>query len=865
MTITLSTGIFSEFRRRCKRCSALGQLKTRPDRRAEADRRLLPMAFGPTNSSKAVPFPAISRLAPLLPRSVLGRVAPEAAIGSSGALVPDAAERFLEQASDAARPTFAYLPWIKLHGDALIQQLPRSERFSIVPLQLFEGTSDGRTRRLVARLAKQRPAEYRQLLLEQVARLAGRVAGFLFTFDWHPVMRGLADVCRELGIARLLIPHESVFADRQRYYRYAPGNIGRPSCDRVLCWGALQRDVFTERGYPIERTVIVGSPKLDRYHDYRPSLTREVFFERLGLDPARKTLLFVGQALDMAGGRRQSRDAQQRAIADTLAFARAQGHNFLLRAPPSADRLVSAWSGRLEGRNVAHDAGPTYVACPEDALFHCDLVVSLNSTMLFEAALLGVPSIAATYFDFECLWTKADIPRANGRQELFSLAQSLLARRTPSVSDAGWRWAKQQFSAGAFDGGAGQRIVAELEASAASPASVYDPVRELLRGAPLENVAIAHPDQLDRSQRYLRELLGARALVPVSGARSMLGGLKRLLDPSLRGEMSVALFGDGPTRRAFHSDLCLQWGIAETPRKRRLREAAARAGKSVVYAEDGFLRSVGLGQSGEPGLSLLLDPEGFYYDARRPSALERALASERELTPAQRERASAAMRHVVSLRVSKYNHAPQRSLPTNPRYARRVLVVDQRRNDASIEYGLANAQSFLRMLEHAIADNPDAEILVKRHPDAIAGGHASSFPDLRLGFPPNVTAYDRDINPYSLFEAVDTVYVVTSGMGFEALMAGKQVHCFGMPFYAGWGCTHDALRCDRRTRSRSVEELFHFAYVEFTRYFDPESGSRCSVERLADYLAGARAASAKDGGSPAGPAALATPDATIEK
>ena len=38
---------------------------------------------------------------------------------------------------------------------------------------------------------------------------------------------------------------------------------------------------------------------------------------------------------------------------------------------------------------------------------------------------------------------------------------------------------------------------------------------------------------------------------------------------------------------------------------------------------------------------------------------------------------------------------------------------------------------------------------------------------------------------------MDRVYVVSSTMGFEALLAGKSVTCFGMPWYAGWGATDD--------------------------------------------------------------------------
>jgi capsular polysaccharide export protein len=64
------------------------------------------------------------------------------------------------------------------------------------------------------------------------------------------------------------------------------------------------------------------------------------------------------------------------------------------------------------------------------------------------------------------------------------------------------------------------------------------------------------------------------------------------------------------------------------------------------------------------------------------------------------------------------------------------------------------------------------------------------------------------INPLSLIEQMDRVYVVTSIMGFEALLAGKPVAVFGMPWYAGWGATDDRQTCARRTCQRAVDELF---------------------------------------------------------
>ena len=52
-----------------------------------------------------------------------------------------------------------------------------------------------------------------------------------------------------------------------------------------------------------------------------------------------------------------------------------------------------------------------------------------------------------------------------------------------------------------------------------------------------------------------------------------------------------------------------------------------------------------------------------------------------------------------------------------------------------------------------------------------------------------------------LFTQIDALHVLTSLAGFEALLRGLEVHCWGLPFYAGWGLTHDRERCGRRQRS----------------------------------------------------------------
>ena len=92
------------------------------------------------------------------------------------------------------------------------------------------------------------------------------------------------------------------------------------------------------------------------------------------------------------------------------------------------------------------------------------------------------------------------------------------------------------------------------------------------------------------------------------------------------------------------------------------------------------------------------------------------------------------------------------------------------------------------------------------------------------------------VNPYSLLEIVDKVYVCSTQLGFEGLMAGKEVHVFGMPFYAGWGLTVDAQRNPRRTNRRSLEEVFYIFYVLYTHWTNPETGRPCTIDESIDYL-----------------------------
>lgn len=269
------------------------------------------------------------------------------------------------------------------------------------------------------------------------------------------------------------------------------------------------------------------------------------------------------------------------------------------------------------------------------------------------------------------------------------------------------------------------------------------------------------------------------------------------------------------------------WGRKRSAEK--ARQLADALDLPYLALEDGFLRSVGPGD--EAPLSIVLDREGIYYDATRPSQLETLIRN--DLGAAQVERARALIAHWRNGRVSKYNHAREYAGELPERY---VLVVDQTFGDASIGHGLGGPQSFQRMLEAALDENPGCSVLLKLHPDVLAGKKHGHFDVAKIRCNLRVEVFAGDVHPVRLIEHAEAVYVVTSQVGFEGLLWGKRVRTFGMPFYAGWGLTEDELPAPARRKRVPLETLVHAALVEYPRYIDPETGERCGVERLIQWL-----------------------------
>lgn len=262
-----------------------------------------------------------------------------------------------------------------------------------------------------------------------------------------------------------------------------------------------------------------------------------------------------------------------------------------------------------------------------------------------------------------------------------------------------------------------------------------------------------------------------------------------------------------------------------------------------IRIEDGFIRSFGLGSELTDAQSWIADRVGIYYDGSRESGIERLLLGERKLTNDQISRVADIVKSIKELEISKYNEEARPWRPSAAATRKRiVLVIGQVEGDASIKYGVPESEDAVNtnneLLRRVRKREKDSWILYKAHPDTVSNMRKGSKVE---------ELYDEDVSGcslYDLYKRVDIVDVITSLAGFEALINGKKVRTWGVPFYAGWGLTEDMLKghewLKRRERKITLEELVYACLIEYPMYVSAVSGLRTNVERVINELAESR-------------------------
>ncbi len=187
--------------------------------------------------------------------------------------------------------------------------------------------------------------------------------------------------------------------------------------------------------------------------------------------------------------------------------------------------------------------------------------------------------------------------------------------------------------------------------------------------------------------------------------------------------------------------------------------------------------------------------------------------------------------------ITKYNQFPVFK-PEDSNSEKSILLIDQSLNSQSVLENQANMNNFSNMFMYAFENFPNAKIYIKYHPDTINGieeGYLHKFlKKNKLLDHPSLQIIDYHCNVASLFYYVSDVLTVTSPVGFEALLRGKNVTTFGNSFYSGHGVTTDQYTLIKKPRN--VLEIFHALFIQNSIYLNPFNNKKGTILDILEYV-----------------------------
>lgn len=258
-------------------------------------------------------------------------------------------------------------------------------------------------------------------------------------------------------------------------------------------------------------------------------------------------------------------------------------------------------------------------------------------------------------------------------------------------------------------------------------------------------------------------------------------------------------------------------------------------GITAWQIEDGFIRSVGLGTDLTAPASLVIDKTGIYYNPKKPSDLETILQT-KQFSDTELKRAERLKETLLKNALSKYNLGgafSKTSLKAKPNQ-RIILIPGQVEGDASILKGCIDIDSNTALIKATRAENPDAYLIYKPHPDVVSGNRKGNVA-------PDIIQYhvDLELSDTSITDClavVDEVHTMTSLVGFEGLMRGLNVVCYGLPFYSNWGLTVDRHPLMRRTKKLTLNELIAGTLIDYPLYINGQTGQFTTPEIIVEQL-----------------------------
>lgn len=284
-------------------------------------------------------------------------------------------------------------------------------------------------------------------------------------------------------------------------------------------------------------------------------------------------------------------------------------------------------------------------------------------------------------------------------------------------------------------------------------------------------------------------------------------------------------------------DIYMGWGYKKYAEN--ARKSALKQNKPYYTIEDGFLRSLYTSKFSKTPLSVVVDKKSIYFDSQTISDLETILVHD-DVNDTQIQESHDAMDFFRTHHLSKYCVTVPYDTDICPEdfNENSVLLIDQTLNDASLLYGGIKEKDLPDIIKNSKQKFAGKTIFLKTHPEVISGHKQSCFGTL---------CHDTDIKliPHTvslptLLRQKPHVVVLTSLAGFEGLIYGCSVTCYGISWYSGYRLTDDmhpdADMIYKRRKKRTLAEIFYLAYIKYPVYINPVTLKRGTFWDTALYL-----------------------------
>jgi capsule polysaccharide export protein KpsC/LpsZ len=691
---------------------------------------------------------------------------------------------------------------------------------------------------MAQQLAFEQPLLMRRLLLQRLTRLATLVKVAVLPEDISPLGRVMVEACQTLSIPTVILPTQWPTPITQQYYYNGLTGLSVPVADKVLTWNAWQEECLAQRGYPTQRMHRVGTPIVQQWIATKPPIAAHPWRQVYGLNPWQPVWLVIPpQSFTTTDETREAVDKLCRTVVEK---AYQQGAQVLFWQPLATmgqhhltptDKALPWWQTKP---HVVLELGPQPLCCLTSALHHVQGVLSFEWEPLLSAALLHRPVglLASSPPSSMSATTNDDLRAA----ETLAQWHVPLLQEPTSLEALMDRVAQDQWQADGPHTSTGQTAQATVAAIEHCMATEQE----------------GHEWSVEATLPWLREVIEGHEVVgqgptvwqhyhqpqpawPIhelalptkrQSTEAKVPGLFTQTASLLSANDWKPAIGEGDHwKTLFGAEAVVQFGNKTTTAQLNQKTL----GKPGVFVCGGMIQS---GKTpppahNQPQLSLMLDDIALYYDAQRVSRIQALLNSEWELGEPELERARALIERCNQQGISQFNHWPSPSLRIGTPGVPKVLLLNQTKDDPTVSLGMAKQAAFSRMLHHALVHCQERgkELIILQPPGSADPYEETCWltsEDLSITRDmPSVHWVQYDLHPHTMLAQVDEVFTVTSQVGFEAVMQGKTVHCFGVPYYSGRGLTVDDQVAPNRTRPRRVEDVFFAIYTIASRYFLP--------------------------------------------